>query len=276
MLRLTILVAMHLGSQILQISDRYMFGQNKDLKRSDCVKIHHGENFATCSGGSRSVMEASNCYLKDKIVTGELELRGMSNYIIEELIKPWGEYLPGDYTLMYVSAQIDEQSKLFTVVHDELKSGGRLKQLTDHETGEILFAIPRTISPEDGAEFRREVTEVVDAFMAGVGKDLRPDDTVAVAELARSVCGVLKKLSKATKAISPDYDLSLLSSSGHAFAGYVNLVLREQVVLTQKRGPELSSSVSEIELQKAGIVITREGVERKVMLHYESAYGLSR
>ena len=279
---MTILVAMHLGSQTMLIADKYVFsdkyvpGQPRVIKHVDYVKVHQNNNFSTVSGGSGSAMDTSLSYLRDKTITGETELRGMSEHLIEDLIKPWGQYLPGEITLMYVSAHIDNQAKLFTVVHDELKTGGRLKQLTEHEAGEILFAIPRTITPEDGAEFKREVTEVVDAFMAGQGKDLRPDDAVAVAGLAKSVCTVLNKLSKATKAISPDFDLSVLSASGHAFTGYVNLLGPEKVVLTQKRGEDLPDSERHLVANKDGIVVAREGVERKVMRHYESAPGLMR
>lgn len=279
---MTILVAMHLGSQTMLIADKYLFsdkyvvGQPRSIKQADFVKVHQSSNYASVSGGSASAMDVCLKYLNDKTITGETELRGMSEHLIEDLIKPWGEYLPGEITLMYVSAHIDNQAKLFTVVHDELKSGGRLKQLTDHEAGEVLFAIPRTITPEAGEEFKREVTEVVDAFMAGQGKDLRPDDAVAVAGLAKSVCTILNKLSKATKAISPDFDLSVLSASGHAFTGYVNLHRPEKVVLTQKSGEDLPNLERNSSVNADGVVIAREGVERKVMRHYESAPGLMR
>lgn len=236
---MTILVAMHLGSQTVLISDKFMFkrGQVADEK---FMKLHQANNYATVSGGSGEAMYWANKYLEGRTITGETELRGMSDDLITNIIKPFAEFIQGEITLMFVSATINNQAKLFTVIHDELKTGGRLKELTDHEPGEILFAIPRTLAGQPGDDFKREATAIFDEFMAGKGKDLKPHDAHSVAGLAKSIGGALNKLAKETGAISKDYDVSVISSTGHSYTGMIDVDKHTKVMLMQKKGEKVT------------------------------------
>lgn len=235
---MTILVAMHLGSQTVLISDKYMFTQG-EVADEKFVKVHQAGNHATVSGGSGEAMNYANKYLESRTISGESDLRGMSDDLIENFIKPRAECFQVDVALMYVSATINNQARLFTVIHDELKAGGRLKQLTDHEPGEILFAIPRTLAGQPGDDFKREATAIFDAFMAGKGKDLKPHDAHSVAGLAKSIGGALNKLAKETGAISRDYDMSVISSTGQSYTGMIDVDKYTKVMLMQKKGEKI-------------------------------------
>lgn len=236
---MTILVAMHLGSQTVLISDKFMFrhGQVADEKY---VKLHQASNHATVSGGCSQAMRWANRHLEGLTITGESELRGMSDSLITNVIKPFGEFFPGEITLMFVSATINNQARLFTVIHDELKTGGRLKELTDHEPGEILFAIPRTLAGQPGDDFKREATAIFDEFMAGKGKDLKPHDAHSVAGLAKSIGAALNKVAKETGAISKDYDVSVISSTGLTYTGKIDVDKHTKVMLMQNKGERVA------------------------------------
>jgi hypothetical protein len=236
---MTILVAMHLGSQTVLIADKYMF-RHGQLADDKYVKVHQSDNHATVAGGCGEAMDWANRYLDGRAIVGEAELQGMSDGLIDELIKPFGEYFPGEITLMYVSTTINNQAKLFTVVHDELKTGGRLKELTDHEPGEILFAIPRTLAGQPGDDFKREATAIFDEFMAGKGKDLKPHDAHSVAGLAKSIGGALNKVAKETGAISKDYDVSVISSTGLTYTGKIDVDKHTKVMLMQNKGEKVA------------------------------------
>ncbi|WP_408602022.1 hypothetical protein [Pseudomonas sp. PLMAX] len=237
---MTILVAMHLGSQTVLIADKYMFRQGQ-LADDKYVKVHQSDNHATVAGGCGQAMDWANRYLEGRAIVDEAELRGMSDGLIDELIKPFGKYFPGEITLMYVSTTINNQARLFTVIHDELKTGGRLKELTDHEPGEILFAIPRTLAGQPGDDFKREATAIFDDFMAGKGKDLKPHDAHSVASLAKSIGGALSKVAKETGTISKNYDVSVISSNGLIFKGDIDVDRVRKVNLMQINGQRITN-----------------------------------
>ena len=234
---MTILVAMHLGSQTVLISDKFVFKEGEVVDEK-FMKLHQANNFATVSGGSGEAMIHANNYLKGRTISGQSDLRGMSDDLLQKLYDPFSEY-SSDVALMYVSATINNQACLFTVIHDELKSGVRLKQLTDHSAGEILFAIPRTLAGQPGDSFKKEATIIFEAFMAGKGKHLKPHDAHSVAGLAKSIGGVLNKLAKETGAISKNYDMSVINSTGQSYTGVIDVDKYTKVMLMQKRGEKI-------------------------------------
>lgn len=236
---MTILVAMHVGTHAILISDKLSFtGADGPVKSKTFNKQFLGENFASVTAGSVSLMHYYHKFLKDKTLTGETELRNMSEFAINDFLKEYGACLPYDMTMMFVAATVDEKARLFTVVQDELWAGGRLKELTDHQPGAILFQIPRSLA-EHSESFKLEATQVFQEFMEGPGKKLRQTDTQLVAQLARSIGTVLNRIAIETSVISTDYDVSVVSSNGQILSGRIDFECPRNVTLVQRAGQKV-------------------------------------
>lgn len=242
---MTILVAMHVGSHTILISDRFTFKRDGQIGHRNYRKLNQSENHASIGAGCSHVLFESSEFLNGKTLTGEVELRGLSKHLMDGVFKHVGENLYGDISVLFVSATIEAEAKLFTVIHDGFKTGGRLKQSTDHESGEILFAIPRVLTPEQGDSFKREATALIDEFMAVKGKGLKPSDVGTVAGLAKSVGAALNRLAHENEFISKDYDVSILSSTGLTYTGRIDFDAKRAVTLVQKREQEVENDLSE-------------------------------
>ena len=236
---MTILVAMHLGSHSILIADKYSFRDSR-LHRSDETKLYQSENHTSVIGGNSEASLITSKFLMGRTVTGEAELMEMSERLQKTLLTSYGGFPIAGRSLMYLAATIDNQAKLFTVAHDQLESGGRLTQLTSHNPGEILFAMPRLLPADQGEEFKREATALFEEFIAGKGKSIRPNDVHTVAGFARSMGAILNKLSKNTEVISKNFDVSIVSSSGLTFTGWINFNCSRKVTLVQKSGQKVT------------------------------------
>ena len=242
---MTILVAMHLGLHTILISDRLSFKRDGQVGRRDYKKLNQSENHTSMAAGCSYVAFEASQFLNGKTITGEPELRGMSQHLMDTAFKYVGKNLYGDISVLFVSATIDDKAKLFRVVHDEFANGGRLKELTDHQSGEILFAIPRVLTIEQGDDFKREATGLFEEFMAEIGKGPQSSDLVNVTRLARSVGAALNRLAHKNEFISKDYDVGILSSTGLTYTGMIDFDSPRVVTLVQKRGREVKNDVAE-------------------------------